>query len=296
MVNVITGKSKVYGIFGDPVAHSLSPVMQNAAFAHFQLDAVYVPFRVSPDDLPAAVTSLRALNIAGVNVTIPHKEAIIKLLDRLDPLAEQIGAVNTVVNYDGVLTGYNTDASGFLRSAQQELGFDPHGKKALLLGAGGACRAAVAALMSAEIGSVVVANRTLARARNLVSAFAGGTHGISLQGIDYHGPEFEQAVAEADLIVNTTALGLQGESLEFLSLEQVKPSASLYDMVYSLSGTPLVGAARAAGITCVDGFVLLAAQGEDAFYLWTKKPCPQQFMQHKLSEFTRQITQENRKV
>lgn len=289
MIDGITGETKVYGIFGDPVGHSLSPVMQNAAFAHFALDAVYVPFHVTPADLPAAVAALRALRIAGINVTIPHKEAIVPLLDRLDPLAERIGAVNTVVNEDGLLTGYNTDATGFLRSTQQQLGFDPRGKEVLLLGAGGACRAAVAALLTTEVDSIAVANRTLERARQLAAALAPAAAATGVTGMDYQGPDFARAVARADLIVNTTALGLRGESLDFLSLEQVKRSVSLYDMVYSVAGTPLVNAARAAGLACVDGFSLLAAQGEDAFLLWTGKDCPQQFMQQRLHEFIRQL-------
>nr|NIQ92778.1 shikimate dehydrogenase [Desulfuromonadales bacterium]NIR33899.1 shikimate dehydrogenase [Desulfuromonadales bacterium]NIS39189.1 shikimate dehydrogenase [Desulfuromonadales bacterium] len=121
----ISGASRVLGIFGDPVGHSLSPVIQNAALEEAGIDAVYVPFHVLPGELENAVTSLRALNIGGVNVTVPHKEAVCAYLDEIDPEARQIGAVNTIVNRSGVLVGYNTDGRGFLKSLEEDLGFDP---------------------------------------------------------------------------------------------------------------------------------------------------------------------------
>ena len=133
---VVTGKTQLCGIIGDPVEHSMSPAMHNAAFARMGLDFWYVPFRVKAEDLPQAVAGMKALNIRGLNVTIPHKVAIIPLLDELDPLAEKIGAVNTVVNDNGVLQGFNTDASGFLEALIQK-GVEPKGKKVVVLGAGG---------------------------------------------------------------------------------------------------------------------------------------------------------------
>jgi len=137
---LISGKTKICGIIGDPVEHTMSPVMHNAAFEKLGLDYLYVPFRVRKEELSKAVAGIRALNIRGFNVTLPHKVAIIPLLDGLDPLAEKIGAVNTVVNNDGDLRGYNTDASGFLQ-ALLERGIEPRGKNAIVLGAGGASRA-----------------------------------------------------------------------------------------------------------------------------------------------------------
>lgn len=285
MAICVSGKTRVYGIFGDPVSHSLSPVMQNAAFRHFGIDAVYVPFHVRAGGLATAVASLRSLDIAGINVTIPHKETILLLLDQLDPVAAQIGAVNTVVNDNGILTGYNTDASGFIRSAQEDLGFAPQGKKVLLLGAGGTCRAVVAVLLSLGVASVIIANRTLHRAQQLVDAFKEISPSQRLLAVGYQDRAFDDALSTADLIVNTTALGLRGEALDFLSLEQLKRSVSLYDMVYSAAGTPLIRSARAAGIRCVDGFALLAAQGDDAFYLWTQQRCPKSFMRQQLLSF-----------
>ncbi len=281
----VTGKTAVYGVFGDPVAHSLSPLMHNAAFNNCAIDATYVPFHVTSDKLAAAVAALKVLAIKGVNVTIPHKEAIIPLLDEVDPQALQIGAVNTVVNNNGRLTGYNTDCSGFIRSAQKELGFSPAGKQVLLLGAGGACRAAVQALLSAGVQRITVANRHLPRAVDLVAGFQSGGTQQELIAVPYSSADFSSAVIHADLLVNTTSVGLHGEFLDFLPLENIKGSALIYDMVYSKAGTALVHAVRSRGLSGIDGLSLLAAQGEDAFFIWTGMRLPDGFMRQQLVDY-----------
>jgi len=288
-MQVTTGITSVYGVFGDPVAHSLSPLMHNAAFMHCAIDAIYVPFHVTAEGLATAVASLKALAIKGVNVTIPHKEAIIPLLDQIDPAARQIGAVNTVVNNNGSLIGYNTDSSGFIRSASQDLGFSPPGKQVLLLGAGGACRAVISALLSAGVERITVANRNLYRAVDLITSFQTGQTRQQLAAVSYHSAEFLQAVSQADLLVNTTSVGLHGESLEFLPLENIKGSALIYDMVYSKVGTALTQAAESRGLSSVDGLSLLAAQGEDAFFIWTGVRLSDGFMRQQLSDYLHQM-------
>ncbi|MFK5927031.1 MAG: shikimate dehydrogenase [Desulfuromusa sp.] len=280
----LSGKSKVYGILGDPVAHSLSPLMHNQAFLDYHIDAVYVPFHVSPTHLSAAVRGLHALNVAGVNVTIPHKEAILPFLDQLDPTAQLIGAVNTVVKTDGALIGYNTDASGFMRAVQQELNFLPEGQNILLLGAGGACRAAAVALASAGVKSIIIANRQLARAEKLINDLMPYFKSIQFSAVNYNDNNYLEALSAADLIVNTTSVGLKGEKLNFLPLEHIKGSALIYDMIYSLSETPLIRSARSVGILCANGLGMLAAQGEDAFFLWTGIRLPAGFMRKVLIE------------
>lgn len=287
MRQTVIGKTAVYGIFGDPVAHSLSPLMHNAAFEHCAINAIYVPFHVTADMLAPAVLALRALDIKGVNVTIPHKEAVIPLLDEVDLSARQIGAVNTVVNRNGRLIGYNTDSSGFIRSANQELGFSPRGKQVLLLGAGGACRAAVQALLHAGVQRITVANRRVQRAVDLLNSLQIDET-QQLGAVGYRSVEFSQAVSHADLLVNTTSVGLHGESLDFLPLEKIKGSALIYDMVYTNVGTALVQQAGMRGLSCVDGLSLLAAQGEDAFYIWTGERLPQSFMRQQLSDYLNQ--------
>ena len=271
----LTGKSQVYGILGDPVAHSLSPLMQNQAFASLGIDAIYVPFHVLPENLPAAIEGLRALQVAGVNITLPHKEAVLPLLDEVDEQARLIGAVNTIVNRQGRLVGYNTDGLGFLQSARQELGFAPEQSRIVLLGAGGACRAAVVALAAAGAASIVIANRTRSRAEQLVSEVAARFEDTGLQACTYEDDLFSAALAEADLVVNTTSVGLHGESINIFQLENINRSAAFYDMVYSKVDTPLLRAARLQGLRAVDGLGMLAGQGEEAFLLWTgRRPDP----------------------
>jgi len=156
---MISGKTRVCGVIGDPIEHTMSPVMHNAAFKELGLDYLYVPLRVKREELGKAVESVRALNIRGLNVTLPHKVAIISFLDELDPLARKIGAVNTIVNDDGVLTGYNTDATGFLQ-ALLEGGVEPKEKKVVILGAGGASRA-ISFILAERDAHLVILNRLL---------------------------------------------------------------------------------------------------------------------------------------
>lgn len=281
----VSGKTKVYGLLGNPVAHSLSPLMQNHTFQEYGLDAVYVPFRVSDEGLPSAVMGLRSLNVSGFNVTVPHKENILPLLDRVDLSASLIGAVNTVVNQDGVLIGYNTDVSGFKRTLQEELNFSPNGKLTVVLGAGGACRAAVVALASSGVESIVVANRRMARAEELVATLAAHFPKVNFFSTDYENPFYIEHLALADLVVNTTSVGLRGENISFLPLECIKASALIYDMIYSLSETPLIKRARTFNLFSCDGLAMLAAQGEDAFALWTAIKPETGFMKQYLMDF-----------
>lgn len=274
----ISGKSRVYGLLGDPVSHTLSPLIHNRAFQEYGIDAVYVPFHVLPNGLSAAVSGICALDIAGVNVTVPHKESILPLLDQIDPPAQLIGAVNTIVVNDGTLIGYNTDASGFMSSIRQELNFQPAEKNILLLGAGGACRAAVVALAAAGVKSITIANRLLAKAESLTNALIPHFPSVQFSAISYCDKRYEAILPIADLIVNTTSVGLHGEKLSFLPLERIKGSALIFDMIYSPSETPLICSARSAGLLCADGRGMLAAQGEDAFYLWTGIRLPRGYM------------------
>ncbi len=264
----LSGKSRIFGIFGDPVSHSLSPAMQNLAMRAAGIDAAYVPFNVAPQDLAAAVAGMRALKIGGVNITLPHKQLIMPLLDRVDPDAALIGAVNTVVQNDAELVGFNTDGLGFLQSVREDLGFEPAGKSILLLGAGGACRAAAVALLRSGVNDLSIVNRNKERAEDLVGRIS---HAFPSQSIRAHGLNeagFVDDLVRADLVVNTTSIGLGGEEITFCPLAKIKTSASVYDMVYSPVETPFVAAARLRGHVAVDGLGMLAGQGEEAFFLW----------------------------
>lgn len=266
---LITGTTRVVGIFGDPVAHSLSPRMHNAALAATGIDAAYVPFHVAPDQLAAAVQAIRALGITGVNLTIPHKEAACALVDELDPLAALIGAVNTIVNRAGRLYGYNTDGIGLIRALLSELGFRVDGKRVLILGAGGAARAALVALVRAGATQIGIANRTLSRAEKLVKELSPCLPGTVLSAYPL-GPEgsISGLPGPVDLLVNTSAMGLHDDSWPLPLNRLVQPEGGVYDMVYREQATQLVQTAQAVGLAAADGRGMLAGQGEESFSLW----------------------------
>ena len=264
----VSGKTDVVGIFGDPVAHSLSPRMQNSAIQASGLDAVYVPFHVTATQLCDAVKAIRAMSIRGVNLTIPHKEASCHLVDELDVSAQLIGAINTIVNDNGHLKGYNTDGLGLLKALKQELGCDVAGKRVLLLGAGGACRAALVALCQAKVSWVGIANRTRNRSQKLVEEFSAKFSGTAFAEYEL-GPFLLNTCDEpVDLLVNTTAVGLKGEDFGFPVVDCLKPRGAVFDMVYTPEPTVLLDQARKRGLAAADGLGMLAAQGEAAFALW----------------------------
>ncbi len=267
----ITGKTRVLGIFGDPVSHSLSPVMQNEALGAVPIDAIYVPFHVKADRLPEAVDAIRSLNLLGVNVTVPHKEAICSLLDALDDTARLVGAVNTVVNEKGRLVGHNTDGTGLLTALRTDLDFNPRDRRILLLGAGGACRAALAVLARSGAAWIGIANRNFERARKLAREFSPHFKGTAIAELplqDGDGPD--DMPGGIDLVINTTSLGLKEENAPPVPWQKLSPGACVYDMVYRIGAeTPLLAMCNRRGIAAADGKGMLAAQGEEAFYLWT---------------------------
>lgn len=268
---IVQGTTRVFAILGDPVAHSLSPQMHNAALAALGIDGIYVPFQVTPEHLPAAVAGVRALQIAGLSVTVPHKERIIPLLDEIDPAAQRIGAVNTVVNRQGRLIGYNTDAPGFLRALRDTLDFSPRHQEIVLIGAGGAARAALVALAQEGASTIVVANRTLGRATDLIESYRGEFPDCHLLATALYADSIGDFLARADLLVNTSAIGLQGESFPSPFIAALKPASLIFDMVYTRKtvSTPLVIQGENTGHHAADGRSMLVAQGEEAFFLWT---------------------------
>ena len=228
----ILGSTKILGIIGQPVSHSLSPLMQNAALKACGIDAVYVPFAVLHDDLGAAVAGLRALAVTGFNVTIPYKTAIIPFLDELDASAEVAGAVNTVKNDNSRLIGYNTDGDGLVRSLAVDLDFVPSGSTVVIIGSGGAARGAIAALCRSGVKKICVINRTYEKALHLVSSLSQlfpRTEFMLLAG--YQG--LSDVLKESDALINTTSLGMKNDHIPCLSLDAMPKSGKIYDMVYS---------------------------------------------------------------
>lgn len=271
---IVQGTTRVFAILGDPVAHSLSPQMHNAALQARGIDGIYVPFHVTPEHLPAAVAGVRALQIAGLSVTVPHKERIIPLLDDIDPAAKRIGAVNTVVNRQGRLIGYNTDAPGFLCALRDTLDFSPRQKNIVMIGAGGAARAALVALAQEGAETIVVANRSLDRAVTLTENYRKVFPDCQLIATGLYADSIDNFLADADLLVNTSAIGLQGESFPPSHLAALNPVAVIFDMVYTrtTTSTPLVLQGEKSGHRVADGRSMLLAQGEEAFALWTGSP------------------------
>lgn len=286
-MSVITGKTKVIGIIGFPVAHSLSPLMHNAAFSAMGLDYVYVPFPVQPESLGEAVRGLKCLGVEGFNVTIPHKSAIIPHLDRISPEAEVIGAVNTVRREGESLVGYNTDGTGFLRSLHEDFLFDPADKDVLLLGAGGAARSALDALCRASARQIIVANRTLERAEVMVRFMRTSYPDCECRSVSLDPEELAPLLREADLLVNTTSVGMENTSIECLDLSLMKKEAKVYDMVYAPPMTPLLREARDNGLLWANGLGMLAGQGEEAYRLWIGLLPPGGFMKERLLEALR---------
>ena len=271
--------SSLVGLIGYPLGHTISPAFQQAAFDHHALPVEYRAWPTHPDLLESKVSSLRSREYLGSNVTVPHKERVAGLVDRLDAAAAAMGAVNTIVRENGSLTGYNTDAYGFITSLKEMGGFDPRGKRAVLLGAGGAARAAVFALAEEGVSSLVIANRTLERAKSLAADLG---HTIpDVAAVPLGGPGLEQAAADADLIVNSTSVGMQGGDagpVSPLRAALIPPSALVYDMVYNPARTPLLEEAADAGAACLGGLPMLVYQGAGAFERWTGLDAPVEVM------------------
>lgn len=266
---------QVYGILGWPIGHSLSPAMHRAAFEALGIDASYVPFAVRPDRLADAIAGARALGLAGFNVTVPHKEAVLALLDDVEPDARAIGAVNTVVREGERLVGLNTDAPGFTR-ALAAAGFEPRGTRCVVLGAGGAARAAVVGLERAGAAQITIAARRPDRARHIADDVQSpGGIAIETCGLE----DLERAFTSADLVVQATNATLDGNAdaepfVDALPLDALPAHATVNDLVYAPRETTLIEAARSRGLPTVDGLGMLLYQGALAFERWTGKPAP----------------------
>ena len=264
--------TRLLGIIGYPIGHSVSPPMHQAALDAAGLDVRYVRWATPPSGLRYRFEALRRRRCLGANVTVPHKVAALERVDEVEPLARSIGAVNTVVNNGGRLTGHNTDAYGLVTSLKREIGDGLAGMRALVLGAGGAARAAVFALAGEGTAGIAIANRTHARAAAL--AAQAGT-AADARAVEPGGEAFEQAAAGADLIVNCTSVGMAGGSAPGgtpVPARLIRRGAVVFDMVYNPAVTPLLAAAESAGAVPVGGLAMLVHQGAAAFELWTGAP------------------------
>jgi shikimate dehydrogenase len=268
---------KTYCIIGDPIEHSLSPAMHNAAFNFLKLESSYIAYRVTYSELAASICSLKEVRLAGFNVTIPHKTRIVKYIDVLDRVATQAGAVNTVKNVDGELHGYNTDVGGFLRPLVKR-GINLNGLNILLLGAGGAARAVVVALSSkAENLKISIINRNRDRAKEL--AKIGNTLGAKCESFSLD--DVLLLSNRADMIVNTLPLGMHDEK-SIIGAENIPTDSIVYDIVYKPVLTDFLKNAKQAGATVVYGYEMLLEQGAESFQIWTGIPAPLEVMKKAL--------------
>ena len=277
LMPAVNGKTRVVCIIGDPVRHSLSPLMQNAAFAAGGLDYIYVPFAVSAENLESAVAGLKALGVCGFNVTIPHKTAIIPFLDRLDESAEAAGAVNTVQLSGTSMVGYNTDGNGLVDSLLTDLDFSPGEEQILVAGAGGAARGAIAALCRCGAKRILLYNRSIENALAIMLEM-NTRYPETRIDVVRQGRVNDEYLAVTSLLLNTTSLGMNGERIEGIDLSRLPEHAKIYDMVYSHSGTPLVNEASTYGLRAVNGLGMLVAQGERAYEIWTGQRPPEGVM------------------
>jgi len=274
----ITSKTKTLGIFGHPISHTLSPVMHNAVIKALGLDMAYLPFEVKPPNLKEAINGIKSLGIIGVNITIPHKESVIRFLDDISEEARLVGAVNTIVNKDRKLVGYNTDGSGYMASLKEELGFNPKSKRIIIIGAGGAARGILAALATQKPKSITVANRTLSRAVSLIKAFKGKFRDTRFEAINLDDNMLKMSFNSVDLLINTTSVGMkQGKTLK-IPLETLPKIAIVSDIIYNPLETLLLKKAKKIGLTTHGGLGMLVHQGARSFKLWTGMDAPMNVM------------------
>lgn len=271
---LITGKTKITGIFGDPIEHTLSPLMHNAAFRELGLDYCYVPFLVKREKLKEAVEAIEALNIKGVNITLPHKEAVMSYLDEISEEAEYIGAVNTILNKEGKLKGFNTDAYGFIKSLKEEK-VSIKDRSVLLLGAGGAAKAIAYGILK-EGGRIYIFNRTTSKAYKLRDSFK------SIGKIEVIEQIEQRLMEKIHIIINATSLGLKKDDPLPIDLVFLKKEHTYCDIVYP--NTFLMKEAEKIGCKVIGGFGMLLWQAVKAFEIWTSHPAPVDVMRKTLQE------------
>lgn len=273
---IITGKTRACGVIGDPINHSLSPIIQNAAFEALDLNFVFLAYKVKTSGLEDAVNGARALNIRGLNVTMPHKTRIIDFLDRIDLSAQIIKSVNTVLNKENLLFGFNTDGVGALR-ALKENGVEPKGRKVLLLGAGGAARA-IAYTLAKEADELVVLNRTVKSSHNLAKLLEK-TVGKKVAAGSLSISDIQRNLQDSDILINATSVGMKPKPQESpVPIKLLRRDLSVMDIVYNPIETRLIKDAKSIGAVVIGGIEMLIYQGAASFEIWTGKSAPIQVM------------------
>ena len=273
---VISGKTRVCGVIGDPIEHSLSPTIHYAAFDHLKLDFVFLAFRVKAADLENAIRGMRGLGIHGLNVTMPHKSTVIGYLDEVDSTVQFLGSANTVLNKEGVLSGSNTDGVGALK-ALRENGVALSEKKVLLLGAGGAAKA-IAFSLAEEVGELVILNRAPEKAKELAEAL-GRIFKNKIVGDSLSANAITKNLQDSDVLINATSVGMYPDFNQSIVAPQwLKSDLSVMDIVYNPVETKLARDAKAAGAKVISGVEMLIYQGAASFEIWTGRSAPIEVM------------------
>ena len=272
----ISGKTRACGVIGDPIAHSLSPTIQNAAFNHLKLDFVFLAFRVKAADLENAMQGMRSLGIHGLNVTMPHKSTVITCLDEVDSTVKFLGSANTLLNREGKLSGFNTDGVGALK-ALRENGAEPSEKNVLLLGAGGAAKA-IAFALAQEVAELAILNRAAGKAKKLAEVL-GHMFNRKVVGDALSPDAIAKHLRDSNILINATSVGMKPNLNQSVVQPQwLRSDLAVMDIVYSPVETRLAKDAKAAGAKVVSGVEMLIYQGAASFEIWTGRSAPIEVM------------------
>ncbi|MGB3401594.1 MAG: shikimate dehydrogenase [Microcoleaceae cyanobacterium] len=281
----IQGTTKLLGVIGYPVEHSLSPVMHNAAIAHLGEDYVYLPLRISPNDLSTALEGFAAMGVRGFSITIPHKQAIIPLLSEVSTVAQSVGAVNTVWSKPDGWGGTNTDVVGFI-APLQAYEVDWNSKKVVILGNGGAARAVVAGCAQLGLGEIHVVGRNAEKLAQFQTSWLESPMAVCLK--IHLWEELSTLMAETDLLVNTTPVGMfphgDRSPVDERVMDQLRPATIVYDLIYRPSPTQFLKFAELRGAIAIDGLEMLVQQGAAALEIWLKQPVPVEVMREALQQ------------
>jgi shikimate dehydrogenase len=269
----VNGSTKIYGLLGYPVKHTFSPLMHNAAFNSLGLNAVYLPFEVKPEKLKTAIEAVKALGISGLNITVPHKEKVIKYLDIVDEEAALIKSVNTVVLENGKLKGFNTDGRGFIMSLKEEFGFSPCQKRFFILGAGGAARAIAFSLAFEGAEKIILVDALPKKAANLAKAVSNKTSCDAI-ALDKNKKAMKDRLLNCDVLINATPCGMKKDDPKVIEPELLYKNLFVYDIIYNPRQTTLLRDARNRGAKIANGIGMLINQGILSFGIWTKKSAP----------------------
>jgi len=276
---VISGKTDVFAVIGDPIDHTLSPAMHNAAFEHLRLDYVFLAFRVTPDEIEKALQGVRALGIRGLNVTMPHKHAVTEFIDEADAAVKFLRSANTILNQRGRLRGFNTDGVGAIKALKNG-GLDLTGKKALLLGAGGAAKA-IAFTLTKEVDEICILNRDGMKARELANLLE--PFGKRVAGDELSPKRIQQELNDSDVLINATSAGMAPNTSESLvKASWLRTDLYVMDLVYNPNETKLIQEARAVGAKVITGVEMLLYQGAASFEIWTQCKAPVDVMRNAL--------------